>query len=132
MSRIDDPASRRSVPTSDEQTPVDEMRDPLTARLDGKPVDGDVAPMLPDLLTRPEAISGRARVAGLRPPRPTDAVDPPSPTEELQLLRRAESRLDGAAGTLPDARRAEAVDTLRRVLTRFRRLREQVVMRAAA
>ena len=125
MSRIDDARSRNPVQPSRE-------RHPITAHMDGKPVDGDVAPMLPDLLTRPEAISGRARVAGLRPPRPADAVDPPSPTEALQLLRRVESKLDGAAGGPRDARRAEAVEAMRRALTRFRRLREEVVMRASS
>ena len=121
MSRIDNAGPRPPV-RSPEQSPI-------TAHMDGQPVDEDVAPMLPDLLTRPEAISGRDRVAGLRPPRPANAVAPPSPTEELQLLRRVESKLDAAAGP-PDARRAEAVDALRRALTRFRRLREEVVMRA--
>lgn len=133
MSRIDDTPNSRGIPStaSDaEEARTDDVGEPITARMGGTPVDGDVAPMLPDLLTRPEAISGRPEPTGLRPPRPTNAVDPPSPTEELQVLRQLESKLDTAVGQIADRDRADTVDTMLRSLRHFRRLREEVVMRA--
>jgi hypothetical protein len=98
--------------------------------LDGKSVDTDMAPMLAELLTRPEELRGGGGVEELGPPSPRGNLDPPSPTEQLRALRRVEGKLDRAAAELEDRGRVEAVRTMRQTVETYRGLREEVVMRA--
>ena len=109
---------------------VDEVFRAITARLEGEPVDSRMAPMMSDLLTRLESLSGGRRPTELNPPEPPDTVAPPSPTEELHLLRTAQSELEGVAGQLGRTERGEAVRGLLKTVREYRLLKEDVLMRA--
>lgn len=109
---------------------VKSLRRAITARLDGEPVDTDVAPMLPDLLTRPEALSGAVPQSDLHAPRPTNAVDPPSPGEELQIMRSVQRKLQNAVSQLGNSERGQAVHAMLESVKHYRSLKEEVLMRS--
>lgn len=130
MSRIDDPASRPAIAGRSGADGVDKTNRALTAQLDGQSVDTDMAPMLAELLTRPEELRGDRGPEELGPPSPRGNLDPPSPTGQLRALRRVEGKLDQAVAECDDPGRAEAVQTMRQTVEMYRGLREEVVMRA--
>lgn len=108
---------------------VRSLRSAITANLEGEPVDTDVAPLLPDLLTRLDAVSASEPSSDLDGPVPPDAVSPPSPSDEMFLLRRVESKLEEATARL-DGDEKRAVRGLAETLGRYRSLREQVLIRS--
>lgn len=105
------------------------LRRAITSRMDGEPVDTDVAPLLPDLLTRLDEIDASESTSDLQAPEPPEKVAPPSPSEHSALLRRAESKLRGLAAGLQDRQQIESVRALIETIDRYRALREEVLMR---
>jgi len=97
--------------------------------VEGELVDTDVAPLLPDLLTRLDAVGASEPTADLDAPEPPDAVEPPSPSDEMYLLRRVESKLEYAVARLRGGA-AEAVGEMAETLGRYRALREEVLLRS--
>lgn len=109
---------------------VDEVYRAITARMEGEPVDAKMGPMMSDLLTRLESLSGGREPTQLNPPEPPDTVAPPSPAEELHLLRTAQSSLEEVAGQIGRTDRGEAVRGLLQTVQEYRLLKEDVLMRA--
>ena len=133
MSRIgdgDDGFSSGAAQSSEGDAEVGKLRRAITARMDGEPVDTEVAPLLPDLLTRPEALTGSSPPGDLRAPEPIDAADPPSPSDQLHLLRGVESKLEEAAAELGHTERGRAVELMVDTLRKYRGLKEEVLMRS--
>lgn len=140
MSRIGDGSrgGRESGPPSagdgepwpaEAESRVRSLRSAITSEMGEELVDTEIAPLLPDLLTRLEAVSEADPSSDLSAPDPPDAVAPPSPADEMHLLRRVESKLEAAAERT-GGKRARAVDELAETLSRYRELREEVLIRS--
>lgn len=137
MSRIGDGGSGGGPPgpkdaepwPSEAESRVRSLRSAITTRIEGEPVDTEVAPLLPDLLTRLDAVSASEPSSDLDAPMPPDEVSPPSPADEMYLLRRVESKLDDAAARL-GGESGEAVREMAETIGSYRALREEVLMRS--
>ncbi len=130
MSRIDEgrPSSGAGRAGGSTRTETDGTDRALTARPGGPSIDGKMAPMLPELLTRPEVLEGDAGPSDLDSP-PAGGVDPPSPTEQMQIVRRAESKLHAAADELGRSEAGRDVRAALEVVEQYRGLKEEVLMR---
>lgn len=136
MSRIGDgtdgpggPGSASNPWPDEAGAQVRRLRRAITSRMNGEPVDTDVAPLLPDLLTRLDQISESESTSDLHAPEPPEKVAPPSPSEHSALLRRAESKLRDLAAGLQNSQEVESVRHLIETIDRYRTLREEVLMR---
>lgn len=108
----------------------DAIRRAITANMNGQSVDTDVAPMMPDLLTRPDVLTGPAKPTNLGMPSPPDSVSPPGPSEKHAAIRSAGSKIQGAISQIGDGQGRQALQECLQVVQHYGQLKEEVLMRS--